>query len=728
MPYRLVPETPLAWFVYFVFRLLFRFRAYGGEDLDEKGPVLLIPNHVSWIDFLFLGVCLKQDWRFVTSATTAEASWVHRRIMRSKRAFPIDTTSPYAIKQIAAYLKSGGRLVLFAEGRITTTGSLMKLYEGSGFLLLRSHAKVITCYIRGGNRSKLSKQKGWTEWFPRVSLHFSRAQEPPARIYSSNIAERKHLTSWLRDSLVKQQFNIETEFGDKTVLDAIVSNRYRQPKLSVLGDVTYKELSYDKVVVGAEVLSQQWSHTLGDDDQRIGLLLPNVNATPVTLLSLWAAKKVPALLNYSSGPSTMLACCRLASIKTVLTSRLFLERARLDLSEMEEAGLRILYLEDIRSNITAKQKLSILFKQRIRRPFQSLATDPNSVAAILFTSGSEGVPKGVELTHANLIANIRQMLAVIDITDQDRVFNALPMFHSFGLTIGTLLPLVRGLFVFLYPSPLHYRMVPALVYDQDCSILLGTNTFLNGYARKAHTYDFHTLRYLFAGAEKTQASTFEAWAYKYGIRILEGYGATECSPCISVNTRMEAKVGSAGRLLPTIEHRLEKVPGVDQGGRLFVRGPNVMKGYLNEEANQAFQSLKGWYDTGDIADIDLEGFVHILGRLKRFAKISGEMVSLTAIEESLSGQFQHLGLRAEVAILAEPDDRKGEKLIAIVNHAEITLEAIRDVLNETGHSNLSVPRQLEFVQTIPKLGSGKIDYRSLQQTLTEQSESAGQTK
>lgn len=720
MPYRLVPETPLAWFVYFVFRLLFRFRAYGGEDLDEKGPVLLIPNHVSWIDFLFLGVCLKQDWRFVTSATTAEASWLHRRIMRSNRAFPIDTTSPYALKQIAAYLRSGGRLVLFAEGRITTTGSLMKLYEGSGFLLLRSHAKVITCYIRGGNRTKLSKQVGWTKWFPHISLHFSRAKEAPARTFTSNIAERKHLTSWLRDVIVQQQFQTETEFGDKTVLESVVSNRYRQPKFNVLGDVTYKVLSYEKVLVGAEVLARQWKQLLQADEKRVGLLLPNVNATPVTLLSLWAAQKVPALLNYSSSPSIMLACCRLASIQTILTSRLFLERARLDLTELEQAGIRLLYLEDIRQEITSTQKLGALLRQKIRRPFQSLANQQESVAAILFTSGSEGVPKGVELTHANLIANIRQMLAVIDITDHDRVFNALPMFHSFGLTIGTLLPMVRGLFVFLYPSPLHYRMVPALVYDQDCTILLGTNTFLNGYARKAHTYDFQTLRYLFAGAEKTQASTFDTWARKYGIRILEGYGATECSPCISVNTRMEAKVGSAGRLLPAIEHRLEEVAGVEQGGRLFVRGPNIMKGYLNEEANQTFQNLQGWYDTGDIADIDTEGFVHILGRLKRFAKISGEMVSLTAVEESLAGKFQHLGLRAEVAIVSEPDDRKGEKLIAVANHPDITLEAIRELLIESGHSNLSVPKQVKVTPTIPKLGSGKTDYRRLQQMLGEQ--------
>ncbi len=717
MPYRLVPETPLAWFVYILFRVLFRFRAYGGEDLDAKGPVLLLPNHVSWIDFLFLGVCLKKDWRFVTSATTAEASWLHRRIMRSDRAFPIDPSSPYAIKHIAAYLNSGGRLVLFAEGRITTTGALMKLYEGCGFLLLKTPAKVITCNLRGANRFKLTKHKGWKRWRPTISVHFSRLKEPPTREFSSNMQGRRQLTSWLRDTILNHQFQVETEFGPKTVLEAVTNNRYEQPKLSIIGDATFKELSYQDILIGTEVLSQQWAQIFGSDEKHVGLLLPNVNASPVALLSLWAAGKIPALLNFSSSPATMISCCQLASLKTIITSRQFLERARLDLSAIEETGIKLLYLEDIRSRVTTKDKLSALLSQKLRRPFQSTAPDPDTVAAILFTSGSEGTPKGVALSHGNLIANIRQMLSVIDITDADRAFNAMPMFHSFGLTIGTLLPLVRGIFVFLYPSPLHYRMVPALVYDQDCTIVLGTNTFLNGYARKAHMYDFQSVRYLFAGAEKTQKATFETWAFKYGIRILEGYGATECSPCISVNTRMEAKIGSAGRLLPAIDHRLEKIPGVEPGGRLHVRGPNVMKGYLNPEANKEFEAQKGWYDTGDIADIDAEGYVHILGRLKRFAKVSGEMISLTAIEESLAGRFEHIGFRTEIAIVTEPDSRKGEKLIAVTNHPGVTLEAIRDILKETGHSNLSAPRQIEHLKTIPKLGSGKTDYRTLQQAL-----------
>lgn len=700
--------------VNFLLRLLFRFKVFGREHVQADGPVLLIPNHVSWLDFIFVGACLDSDWRFVTSSTTAETSWLHRRIMRSKRCFAVDPGSPYAVKHIAEYLRQGGRLVLFAEGRISSTGSLMKLFEGTGFLLLKTHAKVIPCYLRGANRLVVAGHGGWKQWFPKISVHFGAAQEPPQRQFATSIEGRRKLTVWLRDRVVHHQYAIESEFGPDTVLDAVIQNRYDMPGAIALEDASFKNLSYSKLLVGIELLAQKWHRVLGHQTKPVGVILPNVNATPVTLLSLWASDYVPAILNYTSSAATVATYCQVAGINTVITSRLFLERARLDFSELEKREIRIIYLEDVRSEIGLMNRIQTLVQQKFRSPFRDRHIAPNESAVVLFTSGSEGIPKGVELTQANLMANIRQMLSVIDITDSDRVFNALPMFHSFGLTIGTLLPLVRGLYVVLYPSPLHYRMVPAMIYDRDCTIMLGTNTFLNGYARKAHMYDFQSIRYLFAGAEKTQKATFETWATKYGIRILEGYGATECSPCISLNTRMEAKIGSAGRFLPEVQYRLENVNGVDRGGRLFVKGPNVMKGYLNAEANAAFRSLEGWYDTGDIAEVGEDGFLQILGRLKRFAKISGEMISLTAVEESLAGHFEHLGgLRTEVAIIAQADPLKGEKLVAVANHPAITLQDIRKLLLDAGHSPLSVPRQLITVSTIPKLGTGKIDHRQL---------------
>jgi acyl-[acyl-carrier-protein]-phospholipid O-acyltransferase/long-chain-fatty-acid--[acyl-carrier-protein] ligase len=467
-------------------------------------------------------------------------------------------------------------------------------------------------------------------------------------------------------------------------------------------------------MVGADMLAQALRGTISSGE-RVGLLLPNVNATPVVILALWRLGKVPAMLNFSSGIPTMLACVELAGLKHIITSHTFLERAKLNVDDFVKAGISLIYLEDVRAGISGIRKFLTLIRHFFHLP-SSIFHPPSagSSAVIVFTSGSEGVPKGVELTHGNLLANIRQMLAVTDFTDRDRLFNCLPLFHSFGLTVGAFVPLVRGIYVFLYPSPLHYRTVPTVLYDRDCTVFLSTNTFLNGYARKAHSYDFRSLRYLFAAAEKLQEATALAWSQKYGVRILEGYGATECAPCVSVNTPLEPRYGSVGRLLPGMEHKVEPVEGVTEGGRLFVRGPNVMKGYLNADANAKFLALDGWYDTGDIVSVDAEGYLHILGRMKRFAKVSGEMVSLSAVEDALAGAFPQYGLRCQVAIITRPDEGKGEVLIAVTNEPKLTMDEIRDAIKAKGLTNLSVPREIKVVKEIPKLGTGKVDHRGLQ--------------
>ena len=455
---------------------------------------------------------------------------------------------------------------------------------------------------------------------------------------------------------------------------------------------------------------------------RVGIILPNANAAVFTLLSLWSLGRVPAILNFTSGTATMLACARLAGMTHVVTSRQFLEKARLDLAPLEEAGLKFIYLEDVRKTIPAQRKWQAVFR-RTFFPGKTRGAEGiyrEDTAVIVFTSGSEGTPKGVELTHGNLLANIDQVLLTVDVVDADRFFNALPIFHSFGLMAGTLLPLVRGTYTFLYPTPLHYRVIPALTYDRNCTILFGTNTFLNGYARKSHPYDFSSVRYVVAGAEKVQETTYNTWARKFGIRIMEGYGATECSPVISLNVPMDFQFGTAGRLLPGIEYKLESVEGVEDGGRLFLRGPSIMKGYLNPEDNAAFKTSQGWYDTGDVVHISATGHLEIRGRLKRFAKISGEMVSLAAVEDALAGAFPLYGLHCQIAILAVPDENKGEKLVAITNESRLTLADLRAAVQAKGLSNLCAPRELRAVPTIPKLGTGKINHRALAKLLAEQ--------
>ena len=695
-----------------VVRLLFGFRAFNEEVLRTPGPVLLIPNHVSWIDWLFLYVCVDTDWKCVVSSVSAQTSWLHRKIMLNRRTFPIDTTSPYAVKRMAEYLEGKGRLVLFAEGRLSRTGTLMKLFEGTGFLLHKTRAKIITCYLRGAHRLPYSPNPNEKRCFPRVSAHFGEALTPPHLDHVSTAEARTRLTTWLRDKLIEQQFDVEMEFGPANVLDAVVERARQFPKRIVLEDINRQRLNYRRLLVGARLLAQKWGELTGGE--RIGVLLPNVNAMPVVTLSLWAAGRVPAILNYSTGMQIMLACAELASLKQIITSRTFLARAKINPAPLTEAGLELIYVEDVRKTISSGQRLGALLGEILLKPRFASSARSEATAVILFTSGSEGVPKGVELTHRNLLANIRQMLSVIDLVDKDRFFNALPLFHSFGLSVGTLLPLVRGLFVFLYPSPLHYRVVPTAFYNLDCTVMFGTNTFLNGYARKAHPYDFRALRYLFAGAEKLQESTANTWMRRFGVRVIEGYGATECSPCLSANTPIAPKHGSAGRFLPRIEYRLEPAEGVHEGGRLHVRGTNIMRGYLNIDANAQFKKLGGWYDTGDIVKVDEEGFLFILGRLKRFAKISGEMVSLTAIEEALAGAFPDYGLRCQIAVVSRPDPEKGEALIAVTNEPRLKIDDLRAVIRQKGLPNIATPRELKIVREIPKLGTGKVNHRELE--------------
>lgn len=698
-------------------RFFYGFEAFNEAVLQTRGPVLLLPNHVSWWDWILIGVCLEDDWKFVTSSTTAEKSWLHRRIMVNGRTFPVDMNSPYAVKHMAEHLQRGGRLVMFPEGRISATGTLMKLFDGTGFLVAKTHAKVITAYLRGAEHFPYSGNPCWKSWFPRVSVHFSEIQEAPALGRMSMTETRHELTDWLWVRMVEQQFEVEMRLGPETLHEGITGNARHMKGKVIFEDLSLKQLTYRRLLTGADLLGQQWRQLWGDKPGRIGVLLPNVNTMPAVVLSLWAANKVPAILNYTTGPGIMLACSRVAGLRAVITARSFVEKANLDLSAMEEAGVKFIYLEDIRPRIRGVAKVLAALRHYFRPSLRHSGQKGSDTAVVLFTSGSEGEPKGVELTHRNFLANVRQLLAVVDLTEQDRFFNALPLFHSFGLLVGLILPVLRGVFTFLYISPLHYKVVPSAFYNLDCTVMFGTNTFLNGYARKAHPYDFRSLRYLFAGAEKLQEATSLAWMKHFGVRVFEGYGVTECSPCISVNLPQRNKMGSAGPLLPGMEYRLEPVEGVSgpdgRVGRLLVRGPNVMRGYLNPEANAKSQALKGWYDTGDIVRVDDHQFLYILGRLKRFAKVSGEMVSLTAVEEALANSFPEYGLKFAVAVVTRPDESKGERLVVVTNEPRLGLEEVRQAIRARGLGNLAVPREIRFLNELPRLGTGKVNHREL---------------
>jgi acyl-[acyl-carrier-protein]-phospholipid O-acyltransferase/long-chain-fatty-acid--[acyl-carrier-protein] ligase len=505
-----------------------------------------------------------------------------------------------------------------------------------------------------------------------------------------------------------------TTSTDRTLVRAVVEAAdHHGPKRVAIEDPVTGAMTYKRLLTVASILGSKLM-ALAPEGRPIGVMLPNSNGAIVTVLGLMSAGRVPAMINFTAGASSILAGCKAAEASTIITSRAFVEKGRLDnLVAALSAKVSIVYLEDVRPTISFMDKIRGL----LNRSKPLVDRKPDDWAAILFTSGSEGVPKGVVLSHRNMLANAAQAAARIDFGRQDKVFNVLPVFHSFGLTVGAMLPLVSGVPIYLYPSPLHYRTVSELIYGVNATIMFGTDTFLNGYARVAHPYDFRSLRYILAGAEPVKESTRRNYMEKFGLRILEGYGVTETAPALALNTPMFNKFGTVGRILPGMEARLEKVEGVEEGGRLFVRGPNVMLGYLKVDRPGVLEPpVEGWHDTGDIVTIDEQGYVAIKGRAKRFAKVGGEMISLAAVE-TLAGD---LWPNVPSAVVAVPDARKGERLILVTQQKDATRSQFIAFARERHASELMFPAEIMILDKMPMLGSGKVDMMTLNKLVQEQ--------
>jgi len=494
----------------------------------------------------------------------------------------------------------------------------------------------------------------------------------------------------------------------KTLFGALLDARDRFGRNKVaLEDLERQPVTYGRLGLGALVLGRKLAG-LTRPRERVGVLLPNVQGIAVTLFALNAFGRVPAFLNFTAGIKNLQAACELAGIDTIVTSRRFVEQGKLDdvVAALVE-GRRILWLEDVRASLSSFDKLRGLVESWMaRRVHAGAKTGPDDEAVVLFTSGSEGKPKGVVLSNANLVANAYQVKAHAGdvLTPDDVFFNPLPIFHSFGLTAGLLTAVLNGMKSVLYPTPLHYRQIPKLIAGTRATIVLATDTFLQGYARAAGENDLASVRYVIAGAERVKDETRRLWG-RHGTVILEGYGATECSPVITVSLPHRNRPGSPGPFLPGVEWRLEPVEGIQEGGRLHVRGPNVMKGYLDPDAPGGVAPPEGgWHDTGDIVTVD-DGMVTIRGRAKRFAKIGGEMVSLAAIEvvvQSLWPDCNHV-------VVALPDPRKGEQLVLITDKPDADRDALLVHARDHGFPELWVPKAI-LVASIPVLGSGKTDY------------------
>ncbi|MDW3095740.1 MAG: acyl-[ACP]--phospholipid O-acyltransferase [Gammaproteobacteria bacterium] len=714
---KIIPKQSLKTLGRILFKLLYRVELKGVKNFpNDSTPYVIVANHTSFLDGPLLMSYMPELPVFAIN-TDVNKKWWAKIFTQFFEMYPLDPTQPMAVKGLVKMLKNGRKVVIFPEGRITNNGSLMKVYEGPGKIAELGGAKLIPVRIDGAEYTNFGRLKGLVKikWFPKITISIC----PPVDIgipkevrgSARKLALRRKVYDVMTDMMYR------TTNTDESLYYALVKSidKYGSNH-EVLEDVERKSISLGKVLIGSIVLGKALSKYMVKGEH-VGMLLPNANATGVTFYALQGLGVVPAMLNFTVGKKSITSALDTAKINTVITSRKFIELGQLEEFEnILKEKVKIVYLEDIKREIGVLDKLFGIFKAKTKIGIYKNLSSTKDPAVILFTSGSEGSPKGVMLSHKNLLSNQAQVKSCLDFSSKDRFFNALPVFHSFGLGVGLVLPISSGIKTFLYPSPLHYKIVPELIYDTKSTVVFGTDTFLSGYATHGDPEDFQFTRYVIAGAEKLKTSTREIWMNKFGVRIFEGYGVTETSPALSINNYSYCKFGTVGRMFPGIEVKLDPVPGISEGGRLWVRGNNIMMGYLRAENPGVLEPVvEGWHDTGDIVDIDDEGFISILGRAKRFAKIGGEMVSLTQVEGWLSALWPEQ-LHCVCAIA---DERKGEKLVLVTTRENADRKTIQQHITSLGGAEIMVPKEILYIDQIPVLGTGKLDYPSIQKLANE---------
>ena len=671
---------------------------------SAKTPVIYVVSHQSRIEPALMLSLLPDDTLHILDEASARSPWLEpwREVART---IAFNAEHVFVSRRLVRVLKGKGRLAVYLPDNVEPDVKSFRLFRAITRIAMQADARIVPIFVAGTRDLPVSltpKEKAPRHWFPRLSVSVLEpmtiaelvARNPDMASNTNALFDRFAEARLYGTNLDRSLFLAMRDAADRV-----------GPSHPIIEDVISGSLSYRKLFIGARVLGRRFEAVTAPGEA-VGVLLPNANGVVLTFVGLISAARVAAMINYTAGPASVTAAIRTAVIRTVVSSRAFVEKAGIDdiIAAVEAGGAKMLWLEDVRAGVTVLDKVAAALLWRFPLQRQQ-ASKP---AVILFTSGSEGTPKAVVLSNRSLLANVMQAEARVSVSPADILLNVLPAFHSFGLTGGTILPLVLGVKLFLYPSPLHYKIIPEIARKVKPTVMFGTDTFLANYARTAKDGDFSSLRFVVAGAEAVKPETRRIYRDRFQASIVEGFGLTEAAPVVAVNTAIHSRDGTVGRPLPAIRLKLEPVEGITEGGRLWLDGPNMMMGYMSADRPGELQPLEGWHDTGDIVSIDREGFITIRGRAKRFAKIAGEMVSLGAVEmlvQSLWPEERH-------AAVAVPDKRRGERIVLVTTADDANAEELRQFGKKAGAAELMVPNDIIKVEEIPVLGSGKTDYVS----------------